>query len=370
MGATKVTLRKRALPSGKITLYLDFYPPVRNPRTFKLSRREYLGIYLIDNPKSPVERRSNAEKLRIAEGIRSEREISILKEQFGFADRNREKVDFIKFYKGIVDADGQRLMSSYRHFCVFSDNSCTVKDLTKEFCEGFKEYLLSGEATLQKNKTLSNNGAAQVWTNFLIVLHMAAKEKLIDDDLVNSLERIALEPTHVEYLTLEELHLLANTKCDNESVRRAGLFSCLSGLRISDIEQLTWDNVIRATDGGYSLRLKTQKTGTLATIPVSEEAISLLGERKEGPIFGKFRRCSLSKWVKDWVSAAGISKKITFHCFRHTYATILASSGVSIYTVSKLLTHAKVSTTQIYADIVDEDKRKASAIIRLGLNKD
>ena len=103
MSATKVKLRKRTLPSGKITLYLDFYPPVRNPKTLELSRREYLGIYLKSNPRTLQDREENAEKIRIAEGIRATREISILNHQFGFIDRSTPKMDFLAWYRSQVD---------------------------------------------------------------------------------------------------------------------------------------------------------------------------------------------------------------------------------------------------------------------------
>jgi site-specific recombinase XerD len=77
----------------------------------------------------------------------------------------------------------------------------------------------------------------------------------------------------------------------------------------------------------------------------------------------------ISHPLKKWLETAGITKKITFHCFLHTFATLLVSSGSEIYTVSKMLTHKNVFTTQIYADLIDEKKRQATEIIKLNINK-
>lgn len=367
MSATKVTLRKRELPSGKITLYLDFYPPVRNPRTGELSRREYLGIYLFKKPKDATERKSNNEKLQIAEAIRSEREIAILKEQFGFADRNRGKVDFIQYFQDIANEPGNYASGAFKHFFRFTGGKCTIADVTLELCQEFREYLLSGEASLDDKRFVSHNGASHLWMYFKMVVRRAQRDKLITDDIVSRLDSISVAPVHKEYLTIEEVRRLAATPCEDEQVKRASLLACLCGLRNSDIESLTWDNVIIAPDQGYALKVITQKTGAYAVIPINEEAYSLLGERKEGPIFDQLHRGTLNRRIARWVKAAGIDKHITFHNFRHTYATILASNGTSIYTVSKLLTHSNVTTTQIYADIVDEERRKAAESIKIGI---
>jgi site-specific recombinase XerD len=77
----------------------------------------------------------------------------------------------------------------------------------------------------------------------------------------------------------------------------------------------------------------------------------------------------ISRPLKKWLEAAGITKKITFHCFRQTFATLQLSSGTDIYTVSKMLGHTNVKTTQIYAKVVDEKKEKAAHAIKFNINK-
>ncbi len=91
---TKVTLRQRAIRNEKISLYLDYYPAIRNPETMTMSRREYLGIYIYANPKNELERNFNIEMLNKAESIRCLRVTSLINEEFGFLDKNRMRQDF------------------------------------------------------------------------------------------------------------------------------------------------------------------------------------------------------------------------------------------------------------------------------------
>ena len=158
-----------------------------------------------------------------------------------------------------------------------------------------------------------------------------------------------------EFLPLDEVKQLAATPCQHEVLKRAALFSCLTGLRISDIQKLRWEEISRASDTGWWTRIRTEKTETEATLPISDEALELCGEvQQEGLVFVGLRRCMIQHPLHAWVKAAGIRKHITFHCFRHTFATLQIALGTDIYTVSKMLTHKSVSTTQIYARIVDQ----------------
>ena len=102
-----------------------------------------------------------------------------------------------------------------------------------------------------------------------------------------------------------------------------------------------------------------------AILPISEEALALCGERGEGQVFKKLTPNLVAAHLKDWIKAAGITKHITFHCFRHTFATLQLAGGTDIYTVSKLLTHSNLATTQVYAEVVNELKRDASERISL-----
>jgi integrase len=127
-------------------------------------------------------------------------------------------------------------------------------------------------------------------------------------------------------------------------------------------------------DGNQArLHFTQQKTKGVEYTPISEQALQLCDERRnpEQLVFEDLPDPAwISKPLKRWIEAAGIKKKITYHCFRHTFATLQLSSGTDIYTVSKMLGHTNVKTTQIYAKVVDEKKNKAAQAIQLNIIKD
>jgi integrase len=197
------------------------------------------------------------------------------------------------------------------------------------------------------------------------LLKIAYKEKLFRENLNDYLDSIDTTDVKKEYLTLDELKKLANAPCDIPVLKSASLFSCMTGLRISDILKLEWSEIVPASEGGYCMRLRTEKTETETTLPISDEAMNLCGEQSHGKVFKGLQRSMTQRPLKDWIKQAGIDKKITFHCFRHTFATLQIALGTDIYTVSKMLTHKNVTTTQIYADLVSSKKRESANKITL-----
>ena len=365
MKATKVFLRQRKLNSGKITLYLDYYPPLRDPVTQDRVFRDSLGIYLVDNPKFAIEKEANKEKLRQANAIRSERELAIIRGQFDFLDKHKQKMDFLAYFRNKLESKDQKWIRVYDHFKNYCHGKCLMSDITVPFCEGFREYLLKAKHLKNESMDLSQNSAAGYWSTFRGCLKIAYHEKMLKENVNDFLESISGTSSRREYLTLEEVRQLANTPCDVPDLKNASLFSCLTGLRISDILALDWSNIVKAQDGGWCIRIRTEKTDTEATLPLTDEAYKLCGKRSTGPVFKNLKRYNTHAPLKEWVEAAGITKHITFHCFRHTFATLQVNEGTDIYTVSHLLTHANVGTTQIYADIVDKSMRDAVERIKI-----
>jgi integrase len=169
---------------------------------------------------------------------------------------------------------------------------------------------------------------------------------------------------------MEEVISLFNTPCTKELVKRVSLFSILTGLRYSDIEKLSWNEVQYTRNDGYYIRFAQQKTGQFENMPISDEAFELLGSRmgNKDKVFPDLKKWDFDRTIPVWVAAAGISKHITFHCFRHTYATLQIAGGTDILTVSKMLGHRSIKTTQIYTKVVDERKREATGKIKLYKN--
>lgn len=178
------------------------------------------------------------------------------------------------------------------------------------------------------------------------------------------IDHIKQKETSREFLTLEELISLFETECESPVLKKAALFSCLTGLRWSDLIDLTWGEIQHSKISGYFIQFIHEKTDRPQTLNIPDLAVEILGksEQVDKKIFESLK---YSAWtnvkLSQWVMQAGITKKITFHCFRHTNATLQLSLGTDIYTVSKLLNHKNLKTTQIYAQIIDETKRKATA---------
>ena len=362
---TNVTLRQRVISNGRISLYLDYYPAIRNPYTMKMSRREYLGIYIYARPKNEIERDFNNEMLSKAEAIRCIRVQAIVNEEFGFLDKHKMKADFLAYFREKAKLKYHKWDCVYQHFEKFVNGYCTFGDVTVELCQKFRQYLLNCKQIRHPNISVSRNSAAGYFSTFRALLKIAYQEKMLRENLNDFIDKIEWKEVKKQYLTLAEVKKLAATPCKIPVLKQASLFSCMTGLRISDILQLTWDNIEVGPDNGYYIRICTEKTETEATLPISNEALELCGIPGSGHVFKGLTRAMTNQPLKQWISEAGIKKHITFHCFRHSYAVIQISLGTDIYTVSKMLTHKNVSTTQIYADLVNSKKRETANKISL-----
>lgn len=363
---TKVTVRKRPIKNGQTSLYLDFYPPIRNPKTGKLSRREYLGFYIYTNPTENFQMEYNRSILQKAELIKCRRTESIINEEFGFLDRTKGKESFLDFFKEKANATTNKRNwdTAYKHFLDYTNGKCRFCDLSVDYCQKFLDYLLSDKCK-HNGKLMMSTTANNNFCRLKTVLRKAFEEGHIREDISKKLVRAKAKGNKREYLTKEELVRLSKAECKSDVLRRAGLFSCLTGLRLSDCILLQWENIRKSSDGGWVLDITTKKTKTDAILPISDEALALCGERGEGQVFKKLTPAIVAANLKDWIEAAGITKHITFHCFRHTFATLQLAGGTDIYTVSKLLTHSNLATTQVYVEVVNELKRDAAGRISL-----
>ena len=216
--------------------------------------------------------------------------------------------------------------------------------------------------------TLSQNSVVSYFNKLKATLKQAYKDGYLLTDLNARISPVKQAETERAYLTLEELQMLVNTDCPMPILKQAALFSALTGLRFSDIAKMVWSEIKHTETDGYFLQFQQQKTKGFEILPISEQAFNLLGDRGEaskkvfdGLQYSAWTNANLVKWVAN----AGIKKDITFHSFRHTYATLQMSFGTDIYTVSKMLGHNNIKTTQIYAKIVDKSKREAADKIKL-----
>ena len=366
MGRTKVSLRSRPISRGRRTLYLEFYPPVRVQVSMKMQRYETLGMYIFAKPKTLTQKEYNAAVMAQAEAIRAMRVQAVINEEFGFLDKEKLNGDFLAYFYKEAQQRNNIWMSCYKHFHTFVDGQCTFRQLNVDLCTRFREYLLNAKQLDAPDLPLSVNSASNYYRKFRGMLAITLRDDYIREDINKHLERIEAKRNRIEFLTFEELYELSKTPCDIPVLKRASLFSCLTGLRISDVMKLQWSDIVPNIKGtGYNMRLRTEKTEAEAIWPLSPDALELCGIREEGAVFKGLTRSMLNKPLKKWLTDAGITKHITFHGFRHTYAVLQLASGTDIYTVSKMLTHKHVTTTEIYLDLLDEMKQDTLGRIRL-----
>ena len=364
---TTVYVRKRKGANGKMHLYLDYYPPVFNPITRVSRRHESLGMFVYEDPKNQMEKNYNDEMMKLAEAVRCKRSIAVMNNDLGFIEESFADKDFLEFFEYVSRHKDKSWTFSRAYFSKFMNGKCRFKDLTIQLAEDYKMWLINGlyvdpkSEDKRKRKPLNNNTISKYYTIFRAVLRLAYRGKCIRENINEHLENIPLKKTRREFLTVEEIIKLSRTECMYDVLKQASMFSILTGLRISDIRTLEWKHICEAPDGKPCIRKRIEKTDTEETIFISEQALAYCGERKEsGLIFEDLRPGIIDYAVKKWVEAAGIQKKISFHCFRHTYATLLVTQGVDIYTVSRQMTHTNVKTTQVYLHMVDRKGRLAA----------
>ena len=376
---TKVTLRQKKISKGRQSLYLDFYPAIPHPETGEPTRREFLGLYLFDKAKNPIDKQHNKETLQLAEQIRQKKENHLNKpEIYTGYEREQLKIkeqgelNFVTYFKSLADkrkaSNHDNWVSAYNYLEKFTKGNLKFADLNEKFCNEFKEFLLTTKSNKSRKTTLAKNSAVSYFNKLKATLKQAYKDGYLQSDLNAKIDPIKQAETRRNFLTIEELNSLVKTECNNPLLKRAALFSALTGLRFSDIKNLVWGEIHHSVENGYSIQFTQQKTKGVEVLPISEQAYSLLGEPKE-PTTKVFEGLTYSayenKHLYQWIGAAGITKDITFHCFRHTFATLQLSKGTDIYTVSKMLGHRELKTTQIYAKIIDQTKRDAADKIQL-----
>lgn len=372
-----VILRSRQRPNGKKLLYLAI--------TYNGSRRyEYLGLYLIPEL-SRKDKIENKETIALAEAIKAKRITEMTTGKFGFEDKNKGKVmlfDWFEKQKKEYEKKGSdKIVSTtknvIRQLKLYTKNKdIKISSIDKKFVLGFIDHLNNvnkkyddvqsspREEPIGHSK-LSKETVYTYYIMFSIIMNRAVKKELIKANpcnLIDSEDKPERRTKAIVYLTLEEVHKLIDTECGDWKTKYAFLFCCFTGLRWIDVSYLKWGD-IKEIDEKKQIEIIQKKTKAPVYIPLSENALKWLPEKGINGwgnyIFPFTDRSMVYDYLHKWVDAAGIDKKIVFHTSRHTYATLLLYYGADIYTVSKLLGHASVKSTQRYAEVMNDTKRKA-----------
>jgi integrase len=355
----KVTLRERN-QGGMTSLYLDYYE--NGKRTTKS-----LKIALHPNPKNKSQRDENTQKLEVAQRIANKENLRIQSEAYGIEDIKKGERSILEFLNQLAKErigspnNYGNWNSMIKQFQQFQTNKINFNQFNRDKVEQFKNFL--------SKANLSDNTKYSYFAKFKAAFKEAVNREIISKNPGQSVKHFPQVETHKAYLTLDELQNAATTECDNPLIKKAFLFGCLTGLRFSDIISLTKSNIQKDGDI-YMVPFRQQKTKGVEYHPIGQQAYELLPTplTDESPFFfglGKKLDNNANKTLRDWVKKAKINKYITFHCSRHTYATLQLSLGTDIYVLSKLLGHRHLKTTEVYAKVVDQKKIEAANKINI-----
>jgi site-specific recombinase XerD len=330
---------------NKNKIYLDVY--------FKGSRKwEKTGLSVCKDPKQ------NKETLRIAEILRSRRETQLV-------TGDNELLDPIKskdtLYSYMMKSPSNASKWASRHLKDFPGGSqIKLSEITKAWVKKFKDYLV--------NETqLSPNTARNYLKEIKHALNRAVAEDILPRNPANGVENVnTVEPDRV-FLNQDEVELFAKVKTETDteaSIKSAFVFSCLTGIRLSDIKTLKWENIDHSSK--RTLLVKRQaKTKTKIYNDILDDAWKIIDDQTQhapsSPVFPYMSRIagSSAAILARLGQRAGITKHISWHVARRSFALWMLENGVDIFTVSKLLGHKKLETTTKYLKMTSKLSKTA-----------
>jgi integrase/recombinase XerD len=226
------------------------------------------------------------------------------------------------------------------------------------------EFIIDFENYLRNKDKINNNGLMKHMERFKKLLNLAEYLEWIDKNPGHKF-KLKFEKSEREFLTEEELQLLASNsfgKPCHQINKDIFVFACYTGLSYIDVYNLTSQNIQIGIDGQKWIYTKREKSNVPVKVPLLDEAKEIIDKYREHPkvqITGKllpiYTNQKTNKYIQEVAQKLGIEKNLTFHIARHTFATtVTLCNGVPIETVSKLLGHTKIATTQIYARVVDK----------------
>ena len=342
----KIKLQERKLANGKKSLLLSYYRGNRK-------HYEFLKLYLVPE-RTKLDKQLNKNTYQLAEKVQAQRIVELQNKTFGYKTETNFKRNFMKYFDDQVEqryesgSNYSMWRSTQKHLMTFTKGYLTMDMITQEWMKKFRTYLES---------CLSPNSSNSYFNVLKHGIHNAVDDGYLLNDSATRVKATPLEESNRVFLTIEEIRILSNSECKDYRLKKAFLFSCLTGLRISDIQRVQWENLTKNSEGEYEISLYMKKTKRFIIIPINTEAVNLLGDIKKGKsrIFPGIKYSAhLNHILASWVLINGIQKHITWHSSRHTYACLLIKYGADIYTVSKLLGHKDIKTTQIYAKVMDE----------------
>lgn len=391
-------LRQLELKDGRASLYLEYYlgrseTPVLDENGEQVlytsgvmkgkpkfhvkhtRKKENLNLYIWAHPRSQQERLQNKNTLQLAEKIRFEREQQFLEDREGYRLKKDKETNFLAYFKEKCESERftyyvrKSVVQTYNRFIRFLretpryskyDKFLHMETLTPELVLKFSEFLRANG---------KGEGPNKMYHYFKRIVLDAMEDGLIRTNpckgIVVKHDRQQLTK---EILSPDEIKKLIATRYEEENreVQRAFVFSLFTGVRWCDVKLMTHGNVDMTT---RTLRFNQKKVDgrsahSAVVFPLSDDLVSLIGEPSQpyDPkelIFKIPNYSTCNKHLKRWIRAAGINKWISWHCARHSFAVNVLDKGANIKTVSTLMGHCGISTTEKYLHVLDKQKMEA-----------
>ena len=389
-------LEQRLLSDGQISLYLEYYlgrqsepvldeagDPVlydsgkmKGKPKFKvrhIRRKENLNLYLVANPRTPLERQQNKETLELAKKIRFEKGQQLLESVEGYRLKKDRDINFLDYFQSYIDSYTKKdinmikiALSRFKDFLKETPEynkfmkRIKPEQITRDMVEAYTEYL----QTRSKGE-----GARSLYARFKKVIKYAVEHDVMAKNPCTGIViKVDDQQLKKDVLSTDEIQTLIAThyKQENPNIRRAFIFCLYCGLRFCDVKDLTFKNV------DYSnklLRFEQNKTkghsaNSGVVIPLNDGLLKLIGEptdsgNRDEVIFPLPTYEACLKAVGRWVKRAGIEKHISWHCARHSFAVNILNNGANIKTVASLLGHSGLKHTEKYTRAIDSLKQEA-----------
>lgn len=374
-------LGAKILSDGRESLYLDYYFGYRmrydkakdKKVAVKDRKREGLKLYIWQSPRTPIERQQNKETLELAKKIRFERGQEILESAEGYRLKKDRKINYLDYFKAYIDnytkKDIRMVEMAFRRFKDFLrdtpeyskySKSIQPEQINKDMMVAFTEYLQSRS---------KGEGAKSIYQRFKKVINYAIEHDVIIKNPCKGVTiKVDDQILKKDILSMEEEQTLIATHYDNENpnIRRAFIFCLYCGLRFCDVKDLTFANV---DIPNKLLKFEQNKTkghsvNSGVVIPLNDGLLRLIGKPMAGHMetnlifpLPSYEMCL--KALKRWVKRAGITKHISWHCARHSFAVNILNNGANIKTVASLLGHSGLKNTEKYTRAVDSLKQEA-----------
>ncbi len=344
-----VNVRARKLASGETAFYLDVYDKNHGRFSLKSGLRENTK-----NRKAYNEAKAQAQDM----ARQMEKDL-----QFDaaavFSRRAKSGADFLEFFRSITEKQKYTIESNtLKHLVAFAGPVVPFEALNSGWLEQFKNHLMNCD-------TICQNTASSYLGVLKTAIKRAWREGYIREDFTGKVTGIKKTDIERHFCTIEELELLNKLYCKDDMVKFAFLFSCFSGLRLSDVERLTWPQVV-VMNGTPFVQYRQKKTGQYEHCPLSKSAVAILKEVQNlhtlfapdgsDKVFILPCRDTIGDVLAQWGKDAGLSWGLHFHAARHTMATLMLSADSDLYAVGKQLGHKNITTTQIYSRLTDSKR--------------